>query len=315
MRIALTFFVFLLLIPISSFVYSSFEIPDWVRTNAGWWASSQISDEDFTKALEHLIREDVLEIPKSSPTNQKSSDQIPSWVRNTAQWWNDGLLSDSDFIRGMQYLLNNGIIRVSSENSECQGNGLCITAMVERIVDGDTIYVDDYKIRLALTNTPEKSDSGFYAATDFTREMCPVGSIVTIDQDDIQKFDKNGRLLANVYCEGKSLNSALLYNGHANILTQYCDNSEFSDENWAQEFGCGPNSKTISSNTYYGTSSTKSSQTSKSSTDCDPSYPDFCIPPPPPDLDCKDIPQKRFTVLQPDPHRFDGDKDGIGCES
>lgn len=48
--------------------------------------------------------------------------------------------------------------------------------------------------------------------------------------------------------------------------------------------------------------------------DCDPSYPDFCIPPPPPDLDCGDIPQKRFTVLQPDPHRFDGDKDGIGCE-
>ena len=45
------------------------------------------------------------------------------------------------------------------------------------------------------------------------------------------------------------------------------------------------------------------------------SYPDFCIPSPPPDLDCKDIPQKRFTVLQPDPHRFDGDKDGIGCES
>jgi len=30
---------------------------------------------------------------------------------------------------------------------------------------------------------------------------------------------------------------------------------------------------------------------------------------------CGDIPYKRFTVLQPDPHRFDGDKDGIGCES
>lgn len=167
----------------------------------------------------------------------------------------------------------------------------------------------------SLTNTPEKTDSGFYAATDFTRKICPVGSIITIDHDDKQKFGKYGRLLANVYCDGKSLNSALLYNGHANILTQYCDNSEFSDEKWAQEFGCGPNSKTVSPNTYYGTPSTKSSQTSESSTDCDPSYPDFCIPPPPPDLDCKYIPQKRFTVLQPDLHRFDGDKDGIGCES
>lgn len=48
---------------------------------------------------------------------------------------------------------------------------------------------------------------------------------------------------------------------------------------------------------------------------CDPSYPDVCIPPPPPDLDCGDIPYKNFKVLPPDPHRFDGDKDGIGCES
>lgn len=48
---------------------------------------------------------------------------------------------------------------------------------------------------------------------------------------------------------------------------------------------------------------------------CDPSYPDFCIPPPPPDLDCGDISRKRFTVLQPDPHNFDADKDGVGCES
>src|SRR5258706_9787315 len=48
---------------------------------------------------------------------------------------------------------------------------------------------------------------------------------------------------------------------------------------------------------------------------CDSSYPTVCIPPPPPDLDCKDIPYRRFKVLPPDPHHFDADHDGIGCES
>lgn len=48
---------------------------------------------------------------------------------------------------------------------------------------------------------------------------------------------------------------------------------------------------------------------------CDPSYPDFCLPPSSPDLDCKDIAYRRFRVNQPDPHKFDRDKDGIGCES
>lgn len=47
---------------------------------------------------------------------------------------------------------------------------------------------------------------------------------------------------------------------------------------------------------------------------CDPSYPTVCIPPSPPDLDCGEIPYRRFQVIGSDPHRFDGDNDGIGCE-
>jgi len=48
---------------------------------------------------------------------------------------------------------------------------------------------------------------------------------------------------------------------------------------------------------------------------CDSSYPDVCIPEYPPDLDCGEIGYSNFRVIQPDPHRFDGDNDGIGCES
>ena len=53
---------------------------------------------------------------------------------------------------------------------------------------------------------------------------------------------------------------------------------------------------------------------------CHPSYPDFCIRPPPPDLNCPDIPKGRkpfrvrHDVVYADPHRFDRDRDGIGCE-
>ena len=61
--------------------------------------------------------------------------------------------------------------------------------------------------------------------------------------------------------------------------------------------------------------STTTTTTTTKPPNCDPSYPDFCIPPPPPDLNCPDIPQKNFKVLPPDPHRFDGDKDGVGCET
>jgi len=50
-------------------------------------------------------------------------------------------------------------------------------------------------------------------------------------------------------------------------------------------------------------------------TNCDPAYPTVCIQPPPPDLDCADVPFTNFKVLSPDPHGFDGDGDGVGCET
>ena len=48
---------------------------------------------------------------------------------------------------------------------------------------------------------------------------------------------------------------------------------------------------------------------------CDPSYPGVCILPYPPDLDCGEIGYSNFRVVGNDPHGFDGDNDGIGCES
>jgi len=48
---------------------------------------------------------------------------------------------------------------------------------------------------------------------------------------------------------------------------------------------------------------------------CDPSYPDVCITPYPVDLDCDEISYSNFRVIGSDPHGFDRDNDGIGCES
>ncbi|WP_231104690.1 excalibur calcium-binding domain-containing protein [Haloechinothrix halophila] len=35
----------------------------------------------------------------------------------------------------------------------------------------------------------------------------------------------------------------------------------------------------------------------------------------PPDKDCGEISERNFRVQEGDPHRFDADGDGIGCES
>ena len=53
---------------------------------------------------------------------------------------------------------------------------------------------------------------------------------------------------------------------------------------------------------------------SNSTEGCDSSYPEICITTYSAKLICADIPFRNFKVLLPDPHGFDSDGDGIGCE-
>jgi micrococcal nuclease len=187
-------------------------------------------------------------------------------------------------------------------SSACTGSAACFTGTITNIVDGDTIDVKETRIRLSLINTPELNEEGYNEAKQFTSSLCPVGSQILVDQDDGQLEDRFGRMLAKVTCaEDKNLNSELLSKGYAGILTEYCSVSEFSSEDWIQGYGCAA-------------SGSESQLKGSTNANCDPSYPGICIPPPPPDLDCGEIPYRSFKVLEPDPHGFDRDNDGIGCE-
>lgn len=126
----------------------------------------------------------------------------------------------------------------STQQSQCKGTASCLTGIVTKIIDGDTLAVNRYSVRLSLVNTPEKGEAGFKEATSFTTKLCPLGSSVTIDQDNRQPYDSYNRILGKVICSNKILNAELLYNGHANILKQYCSKSEFATESWAKKYGC-----------------------------------------------------------------------------
>ena len=180
------------------------------------------------------------------------------------------------------------------EQSDCPRSvGLCEEREVTRVIDGDTLDVQGgLRIRLVLVDAPELSESGGPAARDFLTDLC-LGSLALIDEDDFQIGDDPfGRTLAVVYCNGTNANAALISSGHADTYSRFCSESEFESQAWT---GC--------------------SSLPPPEDDCDPAYPTVCIPSPPPDLDCGDIPYRNFVVLPPDPHHFDGDGDGIGCET
>ena len=90
-----------------------YEIPQWIKNNAGWWANNEISDKTFVNAMQFLIKDGVIEISENIESSQDiQSNEIPKWIKNNAGWWANNEISDNDFIRGIQYLIEHDIIQL-----------------------------------------------------------------------------------------------------------------------------------------------------------------------------------------------------------
>ena len=98
-----------------------------------------------------------------------------------------------------------------------------------RVIDGDTIELSvelwpgltqRSSIRLVGVNAPEKRTRLFcektagIAATEFTRSFVENGAITVTD---VRNGKFAGRVLGNVFVDGKSLSDALLASGHARV--------------------------------------------------------------------------------------------------
>jgi micrococcal nuclease len=200
-------------------------------------------------------------------------------------------------------------------------------AVVERVVDGDTIVLTDGRtVRLIGVDTPESVDPrqpveclGREAA-EHTRSLLPAGTGIRVELD-VEAHDRYGRTLAYVHRVDDDLfvNVALARDGFAEQLTippnvahqaeiaaAVAEAREAGRGLWGE--ACGPTD----------TPSTPPVPSPTQDGPCDAAYPGTCLPPGPPagpDIDCSDIAQRRFPVLPPDPHQLDGDGNGIGCES
>lgn len=129
-------------------------------------------------------------------------------------------------------------ISSNQEHLSCKGTAGCFSGQVTRVIDGDTVVVNDVHIRFALAAASELSEKGGTEAKNLIESLCPVGSRALVDEDDGQTQGSYGRTLAELYCNDKLVNSALLENGLGTIDKRFCGVSEFSREDWAKKYGC-----------------------------------------------------------------------------
>jgi len=134
-----------------------------------------------------------------------------------------------------------GSLGACPATSFCKGTARCYYATVTKIIDGDTLEVDhNTSIRLALADAPEYDEIGGAEAAEFVMNICEKDSIVLIDEDDRQTEGSYDRLVAVVYCKGNrwNINDVLIKKGFATVDEEFCNISEFANEDWVKNYGC-----------------------------------------------------------------------------
>lgn len=191
------------------------------------------------------------------------------------------------------------------------------TGRVTAITDGDTIQVSikgiKYRVRYIGIDTPETSTGKMAAESTHYNTRLVLGKQVTLYRD-VSETDRFGRLLRYVVADGVFVNYELVRAGYAYASTYPPDVTCADTFALAQQFARKGATGLWASRVPAVGLVNPGPVGSNTSGQCDPSYPGVCIPPSPPDLDCADITYRRFKVLEPDPHRFDVDDNGIGCE-
>jgi micrococcal nuclease len=204
------------------------------------------------------------------------------------------------------------------------------TGVVREVVDGDTLRLrDGTRVRLLQIDAPEAhGDRECYgqASRLALRAYAPVGARIRLEVDPrLDRTDEFGRLLRYVWRGTQLVNLRMVTAGAAAPYFYRGERGRYAAKLWqgavaARRARTGLWGRCPST----ALRPNRAIQTGPAGPPlpvapprpgrdgCDSSYPTVCIAPGPPagpDLDCADVPFRRFPV-----RRFDGGGDGIGCE-
>ena len=88
-----------------------YDIPDWVKNTAGWWADDQIDDASFVNGIKFLIENDIMEIENQNAEIFDNSDNgdfilvyyetkyldYEEWIKNTEYFETQVLFLNENF--------------------------------------------------------------------------------------------------------------------------------------------------------------------------------------------------------------------------
>jgi endonuclease YncB( thermonuclease family) len=210
------------------------------------------------------------------------------------------------------------------------GAGGAPAAVVASVTDGDTLRLTNgQRVRLLQIDAPESGECYGTESRAALLMLAPVGSAVTLEVDPrLDRVDRGGRLLRYVRRGATNVNLELVRRGAAAPYFFRGERGLYA----ARLLAAAKSARAARRGLWSASPSTALAPDRQVETSCgsqplplvppsggcDPNYAGACVPRYPPDVDCGDLRSLGLAlpvrVVGSDPHRLDGDGDGLGCE-
>ena len=156
--------IFASIIPVQA--QPDYDIPPWIKNNAGWWADDIIDDNSFIQGIQFLINSEIITIPPTTQETVSDSTGIPPWIKNNAGWWADDIIDDNSFIQGIQFLIKGGIIVIEQEQSETESQNTAESAIAPTFEPPDMIISTPPKLGEHFSKYTEVFGVPIYATSN-----------------------------------------------------------------------------------------------------------------------------------------------------
>ncbi|WP_171814876.1 thermonuclease family protein [Halothece sp. PCC 7418] len=212
----------------------------------------------------------------------------------------------------MSVLLFSSLVTLNAKSSQ-------IPATVASVIDGDTIKViekgEEVTVRLACIDAPERGQRGREESVQWMERLLSIGDAVELRLITTGRY---GRQIAEVYQQGQLVNLKLVRSGQAVVYEDYidpCDANRYRNAQeqaqrsrqgiWAYHNPIMPwNYRRGERHQPIPTTTTAENLPSCIDGDCDCKH-----------FSTQAQAQQVLTRFPEDPHRLDGDNDGVACES
>ena len=93
-------------------------VPTWFKDVVQWWSLEKIDNQTFLTILEHMIKNQIIQIPNNQKFDDSEELKMLSWIKNNLDLWSSTSMMNDEFFKNVNWLIDNKFVNINQNNQK-----------------------------------------------------------------------------------------------------------------------------------------------------------------------------------------------------